>query len=231
MAVRMEIATQLRRWIGQATAVAGNFTAPDGTVWRDSKPADRRLRVERSPVVRDVQPVAATQPAIPPQQRWARAVQGRSIDESTLRHDTHRIIITGCITWCDRCGAYAEIRGRGLTRPCRGTVSGGNRVGRPLKDVQARLRALRAGKHPTTKADLDAGNHARLETRATASRDRERSRSARRAHACKSVIAAINGEATPRRYDGGAPRQQGTAHCYRQAGNAVPYAHRGRHCQ
>ena len=197
MAVKMEIATQLRRWIGQATATAGNFTAPDGTVWRDSKPADRRLRVERSPTVRDEQPAAAAQPAIPPQQRWARAVRERASGESTLRHDTHRVIVAGGVTYCDRCGAYAETRGRGLARPCRGTVSGGNRVGRPLKDVQARLRALRAGRHPTTRVDLDAGAHARTGTPAAGHPGRERSRSSRRAHACRSVIAAINGEDPP----------------------------------
>ena len=44
MAAEMEIAVQLKRWIGQATAIAGNFVAPDGTIWRDSKPADRRMR-------------------------------------------------------------------------------------------------------------------------------------------------------------------------------------------
>ena len=47
MAADMEIAVQLRRWIGQAIAVAGNFAAPDGTIWRDSKPADRRVLHKR----------------------------------------------------------------------------------------------------------------------------------------------------------------------------------------
>ena len=71
-------------------------------------------------------------------------VLASAITETSLRHVTHRMVITGSITWCDRCGAYAETRGRGMARPCRGPVAGGNRVGRPLKDVQARLRALRA---------------------------------------------------------------------------------------
>ena len=44
MAASMELARQLGRWIGQATAIAGDFAAPDGTTWRDSKPADRRIR-------------------------------------------------------------------------------------------------------------------------------------------------------------------------------------------
>ena len=197
MAVDMEITVQLKRWIGQATAVAGNFAAPDGTIWRDSKPADRRLRTAQARVERPAQTVAVTEPAIPPRQRWASAVQGRSVDEATLRHDTHRIMVTGSVTWCDRCGAYAEIRGRGLARPCRGIVNGGTRVGRPLKDVQARLRALRAGKHPTTKIALNTRSQARAGACAPSSRDRERSRSARRAYACKSLIAAINGEVLP----------------------------------
>ena len=72
-------------------------------------------------------------------------------------------------------------------------------MGRPLKDVQARLRAMRAGKHPTTKLDMDNGEHTRIGTPAAVHPGRERSRSARRVHACRSMIAAINGEDPPPR--------------------------------
>ena len=146
MAADIEVTVQLKRWIGQATAIAGNFVAPDGTTCRDSKPADRRLRdiqaKEKQPTLRSALPGAA----VPPRQRWVDALRGRSIVEASLRHDSHRVNVTCSVTWCDRCGAYAETRGRGLARPCRGPVTGGNRVGRPLKDVQARLRALWAGR-------------------------------------------------------------------------------------
>ena len=141
MATDMEIAKQLGQWIGRATAIAWNYDAPDGNTWRDSRPADRRLRVT-PPGVRRVRQVRGTAvPPVPPRQRWANAVQGRTIYEASLRHDTHRLNVTGRVTWCDRCGAYAETRGRGLARPCRGPVTGGNMVGRPLKDVQARAAA------------------------------------------------------------------------------------------
>ena len=198
MAAGMELARQLGRRIGQATAIAGDFAAPDGTTWRDSKPADRRLRVARSGERQPRQTSAAAVPAVPPQQRWANAVQVRAVAEASLRHDTHRILVTGCVTWCDRCGAYAEIRGRGLARPCRGPVAGGNRVGRLLKDVQARLRALRAGRHPTSGVELEAARPALPSVHARPSLGRERSRSQRRANACRRLIAAITGvEPTP----------------------------------
>ena len=194
MAAEMEIAKQLGRWIGQATAIAGDFTAPDGTAWRDSRPADRRLRVARMGERQPRQASAAAIPAVPPRQRWASALQGRTVNEASLRHDTHRIIVTGSVTWCDRCGAYAETRGRGLARPCRGPVTGGNKVGRQLKDVQARLRTLRAGRHPTSGIELDAARHALPSVPARSGHDRERSRSLRRADACRNLIAAITGE-------------------------------------
>ena len=103
--------------------------------------------------------------------------------------------------WCDRCGSYAETRGRGLARPCRGAVAGGNRVGRPLRSVQARLRALRLGKHPVTGATIDAvlppsgtgGSRSGHADGVGQERvDRERSRSRRRAVACKALVDAIH---------------------------------------
>jgi len=75
MAADMEIAVQLRRWIGQAIAVAGNFAAPDGTIWRDSKPADRRLRTAQTRVERQARSSAAAQPALLPRQTCANATQ------------------------------------------------------------------------------------------------------------------------------------------------------------
>ena len=194
MAADIEVTVQLQQWIGQAIAIAGNFVAPDGTTHRDSKPADRRLRVMRAKEVQPTPRIALPVAAVPPRQRWVDAVRGRSIVEASLRHDSHRVIVAGSVAWCDRCGAYAETRGRGLARPCRGPVTGGNRVGRPLKDVQARLRALRAGRHPTTKVVLDTGRHSLSGAGAQSSRSSDRSRSVRRTNACSNLIAAINGE-------------------------------------
>ena len=95
MGVEMEIAKQLGRWIGQATAIAGDFTAPDVTVWRDSRHADRRLRVARVEVRQPRQTRAAALLPVPPQLRWASAVQGRTVDEASLRHNTHTHTHTG----------------------------------------------------------------------------------------------------------------------------------------
>ena len=193
MAERMVIRRQLGRWIGQATAIAGNYTAPDGTTWRDSKPADRRVQATTRRQRQDRQTTAAAAPTVPPQQRWACAVLASAITEASLRHDSHRIVRSGSITWCDRCGAYAETRGRGMARPCRGPVAGGNRVGRPLKDVQARLRALRAGRHPTTGVELSPVIPVCPRPSSRDGPRRERSRSQRRADGCRRLIAAIGG--------------------------------------
>ena len=193
MAEKIVIGRQLGRWIGQVTAIAGNFTAPDGTTWRDSKPADRRVQATNRRQRQDRQTTAAAAPTVPPQQRWASAVLASAITETSLRHDTHRMVITGSITWCDRCGAYAETRGRGMARPCRGPVAGGNRVGRPLKDVQARLRALRAGRHPTTGVELTPVIPVCPRPSSRDGPRRERSRSQRRADGCRRLIAAIGG--------------------------------------
>ena len=231
MAARMELARQLGRWIGQATAIAGDFAAPDGTTWRDSKPADRRVRAAQLRERQARQTNAAAVPAVPPQQRWASAVQVRAVAETSLRHDTHRIVVTGSVTWCDRCGAYAEIRGRGLARPCRGPVAGGNRVGRLLKDVQARFRALRAGKHPTSGVELESARPAHRSDHARTGPGRERSRSQRRANACRRLIAAISGvEPTPQP-DAERPASASASVRQRSRRVAAPAARRSALCQ
>ena len=170
-------------------------------------------------------------PVVPPRQRWASAAQASAVAETSLRHDTHRIVVTGSVTWCDRCGAYAEIRGRGLARPCRGSVAGGNRVGRPLKDVQARLRALRAGRHPTTGIALEAARPAHPCDYVRPSLGRERSRSRRRANACRMLIAAISGvEPTPQ-LDAERPTATGADAPRRGRRIAAPSARRAALCQ
>ena len=79
-------------------------------------------------------------PALP---RWAaRACQSQ--EESDAKQ--HRIMATGAVSWCAKCGVYSEVRGRGLARTCRG---------RPASAAaRARLGRLRAGQHPVTGAAL-----------------------------------------------------------------------------
>ena len=231
IAAAMELMRQLCRWIGQATAIAGEFAAPDGAVWRDAKPADRRTRAARSEGRQAKPASAAAAPVVPPRQRWASAAQASTVIEASLRHDTHRIVITGSVTWCDRCGAYAEIRGRGLARPCRGAIAGGNRVGRPLRSVQARLRALRAGRHPTSGISLEVARPARLNDHALPCHDRERSRSRRRASACRMLIGAISGAEPTPRLDEGRPTGLGADTLQRSRRVAAPSARRAAFCQ
>jgi hypothetical protein len=51
------------------------------------------------------------------------------------------------VTWCIRCGSYAESAAKGLTKRCRGRFNGvGGLVGQ--------LKALMAGRHPATGATL-----------------------------------------------------------------------------
>ena len=86
------------------------------------------------------------------------------------------------------------LRRNARARACasRGAVAGGSRVGRPLRSVQARLRALRLGKHPVTGATIDAalppsstgGSLSGRTNDGQVRVDRERSRSRRRAAAC-----------------------------------------------
>ena len=94
----LDLAKQLCRWVGQATAMAGEFAAADGSVWHDSKPAERRPRPPRGEGRRPRPAAAAAQPAVPPLVRWASALQATAVTEASLRHGTHRLITTGRVT-------------------------------------------------------------------------------------------------------------------------------------
>ena len=59
----------------------------------------------------------------------------------------HRLMRTGRMFWCDRCGCYAVSRCIGLKKPCVAP-----RVGEP---EPTGLTRLRAGLHPATKATLN----------------------------------------------------------------------------
>ena len=58
----------------------------------------------------------------------------------------HRVLITGSVAWCFRCGAYASTRAVGLAHPCviRTTTCA----------AQARMRLL-LGLHPVTRIPLE----------------------------------------------------------------------------
>ncbi len=87
-------------------------------------------------------PARCSGPAL---QRWterAAAAVAAGVQGEGLRRWQHRLAVTGDVHWCEQCGAYAEQRGSGLGRACRG---------RPANpSAAARLRALLAGRHPVT---------------------------------------------------------------------------------
>ncbi len=52
-------------------------------------------------------------------------------------------MMSGDVVWCNICGAYGTHRGRGMAKPCAGSVRMGTGGGR-----WQQLQLLRAGKHP-----------------------------------------------------------------------------------
>ena len=63
----------------------------------------------------------------------------------------HKMIRTGTVLWCHKCGAHAEERvGSALSRGCR-PVQEGEKSGRA-----SRRRLLLQGRHPVTKKQMDA---------------------------------------------------------------------------
>jgi len=60
----------------------------------------------------------------------------------------HRLWKSGPVVWCQRCGAYAEVRCRELRHPCKGPAEGGPRAGQ--------LARLKSGRHPLTGVELAA---------------------------------------------------------------------------
>ena len=56
-------------------------------------------------------------------------------------HGSHAILVTGPLYWCRVCGKYADIRSRGLARPC----------GPPSKWGRQCMSFLARGLHPESK--------------------------------------------------------------------------------
>ena len=78
----------------------------------------------------------------PPRERWrAEALRHAPAAERTQQR-AHKVTTTGDVDWCKSCGAYAELRGKGLARAC---------PGRPRNKWAAeRLRDLQSGIHPVS---------------------------------------------------------------------------------
>ena len=78
----------------------------------------------------------------PPRVRWRAEAVRRTPAAEVATSRAHRAITTGDVDWCSKCGAYAELRGKGLARAC---------PGRPRNKWAAeRLRDLQAGTHPVS---------------------------------------------------------------------------------
>ena len=58
-------------------------------------------------------------------------------------HASHRLLRSGNVIWCSRCGTYSTARGMGLARPCTGPVPSTAVGGRAQQ-----LRQLKKGRHP-----------------------------------------------------------------------------------
>ena len=114
------LARQLAMWIGQATAMASAYPSPDGKLVRDSRPAPRASMddVPNPPLVSRTRLAPVT-----PAARWAAKLRDSIGADDYASHETHRVRVTGSVTWCGRCGAYASMRGRGMAKPCRGAPS------------------------------------------------------------------------------------------------------------
>ncbi len=82
--------------------------------------------------------------------KWAERAQALAAAETTDLAG-HELRITGPLTWCIRCGAYAEHHAVGLAAPCRGAPPRGGEFGRHTK-----LSRLRRGCHPKSGLPLAA---------------------------------------------------------------------------
>ena len=103
------------------------------------------------------QALAADRCRGPPRERWKAEAVRRTPAAQRSSCRAHNVATTGEVVWCTRCGAYAELRGRGLARAC---------PGRPRNKWAAeRLRDLRTGIHPVSGRKL-------VEERATSLVDR-----------------------------------------------------------
>ena len=82
----------------------------------------------------------------PPRDRWKAEAIRHTPAAARPQQRAHKVTTTGDVDWCRSCGAYAELRGKGLARAC---------PGRPRNKWAAeRLRDLQSGVHPVSSRRL-----------------------------------------------------------------------------
>ena len=172
-------ARQLFEWIGHVTALANRYPLSGGGFCRDSDPGPQPARTARGARVSSdhrqrsaehgghllephgagwrcavcrcsssswsvLAPGLCSGPAL---QRWtARAAATIEPHAEPVKPRAHQVVRTGDIYWCERCGAYAEQRACGLGEACRGAPANAS--------AAARRKALQAGRHPVSRAEL-----------------------------------------------------------------------------
>ncbi len=148
-AARLGLASVRRRGCVRGTAddersftVGGHLLVKDGSGgWRCAicwASSGRRARIAGQRCQGDV---AA---------KWAERAQAMAAADA-IDSVGHQLRITGPLTWCTRCGAYAEHHAVGLAAPCRGAPPRGGEFGRHTK-----LARLRRGCHPKSGMPLAA---------------------------------------------------------------------------
>ena len=150
-AVHMEVASTPRSGGVPRAGSAGRSTA-ESAKERRAESCRAVLEAARGPVEDGRRSPAASaddRTALP--QRSAQpcrsAAVGGPTGELVL---SHALLVTGSVTWCRSCGAYADARVRGLRGRCSGPPVGRGGSGRTS------LRRLMAGCHPLTGEPLGA---------------------------------------------------------------------------
>ena len=139
------------RWIGHATWAANNHN-PAGRRDSDaSRAAAIRCRKLNHPTrhsrhsnraPRNNAKHTGTLPTAEKAQVWAQKARSNAAadDQTFVRHNLMR---SGNVIWCNTCGSFGALRGRGLTRSCPGPAPVNTEGGRTQQ-----LKRLREGYHP-----------------------------------------------------------------------------------
>jgi hypothetical protein len=85
-------------------------------------------------------------------ERWAKQAMVWA-DAGATYGGGHTRVLSGDVTWCSTCGAYADARAIGLAKPCPGPPKRGGHYG----GAWGKLRKLLRGVHPRTSLPMPAG--------------------------------------------------------------------------
>ena len=139
------------RWIGHATWAATNANSAgcrDSEASRAAAIRCRRLNhpTQRSKPANKPQRSQAhrlsTLPTAQKAQHWSsKALYNADVHER--KFVKHNLMRSGDVIWCNTCGSFGALRGRGLAQSCAGPVPKFTEGGRSQQ-----LRRLRAGYHP-----------------------------------------------------------------------------------